>query len=216
MKKKVCIHPRRAVNAMKEFLTTACPDVYEALVYPSENEHPMPSSKDFNDAFEWLEALHNYEEKYGQVIKLPITPKMYKMKEKNFCVHPSDVFEDGDDTVRFGYNYELLFDQSYYGVLIVFQDMEERGKHMRGFSRITKCLLHELGHLATYEEVHEQFSEEEIDRMHKDNYLGNYGYIRLPDEYAATQWAIDWLKDPEHRKIAKAFEKKFWACFAAE
>ena len=41
----------------------------------------------------------------------------------------------------------------------------------------------------------------------------NYAYFTLPDETAATEWAINWLSDAENRKKAKAFEKKFFACF---
>jgi O-antigen/teichoic acid export membrane protein len=38
-------------------------------------------------------------------------------------------------------------------------------------------------------------------------------YFLLPDEMSATDWAVEWLQDAEHRRIAKAFEKKFFACF---
>lgn len=38
-------------------------------------------------------------------------------------------------------------------------------------------------------------------------------YYFLPDERAATEWAIEWLKNSENRKIAKKFEKEFFECF---
>ena len=41
----------------------------------------------------------------------------------------------------------------------------------------------------------------------------NFEYFKLPDEKAATDWAIEWLSHPENRRKAKEFEKKFFACF---
>ena len=48
---------------------------------------------------------------------------------------------------------------------------------------------------------------------YKDCVSLNNAYFQMPDETAATEWAIKWLSNPENRKIAKAFEKKFFACF---
>lgn len=219
MKKRICVNPRRAVNAMRDFLSIASPNLYETLVWPAEISGTRPKKEEFSDPLDWYSAIVDWELENGEMVKFPITPKVYKMKEENFCVHSSDLFEDGDDTVRFGYNYEALFDNSIHGTIVIIRDMEKREKYMRGFSRITKILLHEMGHLATHEEIYEKYSEEELEQLHNENHNnkgGNYGYIHLPDEYAATQWAIDWLKNPKNRKIAKAFEKKFWSCFVTE
>lgn len=42
----------------------------------------------------------------------------------------------------------------------------------------------------------------------------NVEYRKLPDEMMATNWAIEWLKDPAHRKLCKKFEAQFAAAEA--
>jgi hypothetical protein len=78
---------------------------------------------------------------------------------------------------------------------------------------VTLALLHELGHLSV--EFNEDYDRElalaEIKSLPREEI--NFAYFRLPDETAATDWAIEWLQIAENRKLAKAFEKKFFACF---
>ena len=94
---------------------------------------------------------------------------------------------------------------------------------LKGFSDVTLALLHELGHLETIDALHEdgysRFERMEnllyINDSGKGNFnLLNFMYFNMRDEKAATHWAIEWLSDPEHRKLAKKFEKQFFACFA--
>ena len=91
---------------------------------------------------------------------------------------------------------------------------------LKGFSDITISLLHELGHLETNDAVREYFpihtrylaikGAEAIASNYKEL---NFIYFDLPDEKAATEWAIEWLSDAENRKITKKFEKEFFKCF---
>ena len=77
-------------------------------------------------------------------------------------------------------------------------------------------LLHELGHF-TAQQKFEGYDRGKALAELREKFppaIINFEYFKLPDEKAATGWAINWLSDPEHRKIAKAFEKKFFACFA--
>jgi len=94
--------------------------------------------------------------------------------------------------------------------------------YARGFASVTLCLLHEMGHYYTVKEVlanNPQYNRgAEIFKIcckarlcENSNYEANRLYQQLPDEKAATDWALDWLADAEHRKIAKAFERKFFA-----
>ena len=69
----------------------------------------------------------------------------------------------------------------------------------RGFSNATISILHELGHYFTWYDFLEIEEEDEF-TCHFD----------LPSEVAATDWAIEWLQNPENRKVAKAFEKEFF------
>ena len=91
---------------------------------------------------------------------------------------------------------------------------------LKGFSDITISLLHELGHLETNDVVREFFPLEirtitmkGAETLAPTYKALNFIYFNLPDEKAATEWAIEWLSDPEHRKITKKFEKEFFKCF---
>lgn len=88
----------------------------------------------------------------------------------------------------------------------------------RGFADITLTLLHELGHNETFDLLPDSYDRLraviKIALKHKKNLDKCIDlYFNLPDEYLATQWAIDWLQDPEHQKIAKRFERKFFAAW---
>lgn len=91
---------------------------------------------------------------------------------------------------------------------------------IKGFANVTLALLHELGHLHTQDDVllsgyttqDKNRDCNEITETAKDLKDANQRYFLLKDEMTATMWAIDWLHNAENRKIAKAFEKKFFAC----
>lgn len=74
----------------------------------------------------------------------------------------------------------------------------------RGFADITLSILHEIGH---------HFNREIYifdTNMDVYNAAHDFDHFNLPCELAATNWAIEWLQDVEHRKIAKRFEKEFF------
>lgn len=91
---------------------------------------------------------------------------------------------------------------------------------LKGFATITITLLHELGHLHTqddvlalgYTEKERKAEWEKISKTIKDIIEANQYYYLMTDERTATMWAIDWLHNAENRRMAKAFEKKFFAC----
>ena len=74
----------------------------------------------------------------------------------------------------------------------------------QGFANVTISILHELGHWATRHEVDwdEYWAE-------ADNAFG-WDYFNLKAERMATDWAINWLSDPENRKTAKTFEHEYF------
>ena len=122
--------------------------------------------------------------------------------------------------LRFRYDRSLKNSPYYSDEFTRFVHKER--SYARGFSSITLCLLHEVGH---YQTVKQFFYENpkysrgaKILEIHCYARLqgnpqeeANRLYQQLPDEKMATEWALDWLADPEHRKIAKAFERKFFA-----
>lgn len=80
-------------------------------------------------------------------------------------------------------------------------DFVQRCPMARGFANVTITILHEVGH---------HFNREIA--IFADKLVGDCmdEHLHLPHEVAATEWAIQWLQDSEHRKIAKAFEKEFF------
>lgn len=95
------------------------------------------------------------------------------------------------------------------------RDFYTRCPASRGFADITLSLLHELGHNETLDDLPEDYDRvKELAKVYVEC-KGNVGkcvakYLTLPDEWLATQWAVDWLKNPENRKAAKRFERKFF------
>lgn len=206
MKKATLIHPRKLTRVMQEFLAQVME--IEELTRTVEYYTPDVFDKMMNG--EKIET--EYEEEY-------VTPKLRCKKGfNNFCVYSNEFFDDiANLVIKFEYDPNaLLSDRSRNykdGLGFVLADMGRRASYMKGFSQVVRILLHELGHVMTHEKVRANYTEGELMRLHRKT-RGNENYVRLPDEYAATQWAIDWLADPDHRKIARDFEKKFWACFA--
>ena len=139
-------------------------------------------------------------------------------------LHKSDCFQadvadtiENDEVQNIYYNLSELFAKSSK---IYRKFWTEKYPMLKGFSDITISLLHELGHIETNDRIRPSFSIDEreatIDSW--DNKTLSYKalnhlYFMLPDEKAATEWAVQWLSKSKNRKIAKKFEKKFFALF---
>ena len=89
---------------------------------------------------------------------------------------------------------------------------------LKEFEDITISLLHELGHLETNDEIRKEFpmwlrelAEIGLNGKYDSDKEKNYVYFTLPDEKAATEWAIDWLT--KNAAVAKEFEKEFLKCW---
>lgn len=92
--------------------------------------------------------------------------------------------------------------------------MTHRFPSAKGFSQVTRILLHEFGHHMTYNDVMRLYGgTSEMDKFYEAARGIQARYVRVPAEWVATQWGLDWLKSPEHRRLAKQFEKRFWSCF---
>lgn len=108
------------------------------------------------------------------------------------------------------YEEDILADRTFR------KDFVNRCPLARGFADITLTILHELGHMHSeqpfnYSEyIHAQIL---IGKTANNIVEANEMYFKIPNEENATNWAIEWLQDPENRKLAKAFEKEFFKCF---
>ena len=128
------------------------------------------------------------------------------------------MIEEYDDCYEIGTpNWKEVDYKNDYAGKCFRKDFVNRCPLARGFSDITISILHEIGHSQTidlippdYDRAFERLqtiifakSETELHQM----------YFALVDETLATNWAIEWLNNAENRKLAKAFEKSFFACF---
>ena len=84
------------------------------------------------------------------------------------------------------------------------KDFISRYKGGRGFANVTLSILHEIGHWFT------RFEIDWIEYFILQDQVSGIDYFALEAEQKATNWAINWLSDPEHRKIAKAFEINYF------
>ena len=97
------------------------------------------------------------------------------------------------------------------------KDFVKRCPMAKGFADVTLALLHEVGHQMTVKDIPTDYRRSvalrKIAINTSDPYKRCMKYFSLIDELLATNWAINWLKNAENRKLAKQFEKQFFACF---
>jgi len=134
-------------------------------------------------------------------------------KDGNFSVllyeHP-DLWEDG--TFYLNYCFDELSELTPFRRVWCTQY-----PMLKGFATITLALLHEVGHVETRKEMYDYtFGKRKDDMEELKENREILKYFLLPDERAATEWAINWLSNSENRKIAKKFEKEFFKCFKRE
>ena len=175
--------------------------------------------RDFINAVSDLEYILEADfdgEKYSNTIKAKRTVKL--VEGKHFSTFVCDpLWQDFEEHFVIFYNIDDLHN---YTMKDFRKDFVSRCPMGRGFANITLTLLHELGHQETNvgvwsikdrntaeAKLAERFENGEIDKHQLQD-----EYFRFPDEKMATDWAIEWLKDAEHRKMAKIFEKEFFKC----
>lgn len=86
------------------------------------------------------------------------------------------------------------------------KDFITRYNPARGFSNATLSILHEIGHEKTKWDGGCVFN----DCKQRKRVKTQKEYMMLESERRATDWAIQWLYDPNHRRLAKQFEKEFF------
>lgn len=194
MIRRKLLKPRKVVWIMRDFINDIHGLTYTDILIPSGLT-----------VKEMVEYLRSAEE-----IELPSRVKMVYLKEEGFGVLTS---EKEEQEFHFFYNLEQLHCK---GSRQFSQDIFSRCPMTRGFASITLTILHELGHMNAQQEFEGYDRETAIKELEKNfpKETINFEYFKLPDEKAATDWAIEWLSHPENRKKAKAFEKKFFDCFS--
>lgn len=195
MVKRELMKPRKVVWVMRDFINEIHNLTYTVCTVPTKREDETIE--------EFFARLENAEE-----IEIPSKVKMV-YREKGFAVCPDGV---GEEEFFFFYNLESLYSKGHFQFA---QDFFSRCPTGRGFASITLSILHEIGHLKTIQKFENYNRTEAIEELFKNFPMEiiNFEYFKLPDEKAATDWAIEWLSHPENRRKAKEFEKKFFECF---
>lgn len=199
----VLVHPRKVIWSMRDFLNQASPLMYTEMTFP-EHQETLTTE-------ELLKSI--------TFTKLPRRVRL--VKDTQFFA--KNMFENtGEDVPSdFIIGYDSSFKCNEKNDEFV-EDFILRCPIASEFAHITLSLLHELGHHVTYKEERDNY-----DRDFIISFIGGLAkeegipveqfnreiYFRLPDEMDATNWAISWLQNEENRKIAKAFEERFFACF---
>lgn len=127
-----------------------------------------------------------------------------------------DIRDEDDEIIVYVPNWKKADYNNDFGGKCFRKDFVKRCPLANGFSDVTISLLHEVGHTMTKDKLPKNYNrEKEYSRVNliQDKTAHAYAYFKMLDETLATDWAIEWLNDAENRKTAKAFEKKFWACF---
>lgn len=210
MNNRKCIHPRKVIKIMREFIDDISNFEYQETIIKFNNDKPF----DEMTTEEFLEAFYNAEEKTSfykrkcKIINLTGT-------DKSCCAYSYDLDEDERQYFRIGVNLDEFCVKSK-GHLQFTSNFISRCPSARGFAGITLSLLHELGHFETHFiefEGYNRLIELALLREQYPKEIINFAYFELPDEQAATDWAIKWLNNKENRKKAKSFEKAFFSCF---
>lgn len=211
-----CIHPIIAKRLITKFIEEIGQFTYEDVCFPSTF-----NAKDFD----WDDEdfnLRNYAKTFDTEI-------IVKNDKDNNCSVDLESGYSGmynPDYCKLIFTFEHLNgypigrkNEAYCGVR---DDMFSRCKTLKGFSHLTCSILHEVGHAKTKFDLSENFDRNEAMGENLTKALNNgascyefnrYYYAQMEDEFAATEWAINWISNPENRKIAKAFERKVFECF---
>ncbi len=192
-------HPRKLYKFINTFVEENI-----SIQYPIEYTYTV-NSNEYDENF-WNKLMNN------EIEKLPVFANITIHKGKKNCA--------STETEQVWLYFPDLMD---FGAKAVRDNAISRCKIFKGFSVLSFVLLHEIGHIATrYEDFEDkEYTKEEMEEIILDCFetssswksfhekFQSYHYMQ-PSEIAATDWAINFIKDPNNRKILKNFEKEFF------
>lgn len=106
--------------------------------------------------------------------------------------------------------YRLIAELEDSDIKLFRKDFVSRYSSARGFATITLVLAHEIGHIKTNSIYCPDKETENAEKQMREDAETQEEYMKIPSEYGATQWAIEWLHNAENRALAKRFEKDFF------
>lgn len=199
------IHPRKLYKFINTFVKENI-----SIQYPIECVYAI-GGKEYDENF-WDKLENNEIEKFPVFADISI----HKGHKNCACTETEQVWLYFPDLMNFG-------------AKAVRDNAISRCKIFRGFSALSFVLLHEIGHIATHYEDFEdkEYTEEEMEEITLDCFetsnnwkdfqkkFQSYHYNQ-PSEVAATDWAIEFIKDPNNRRKMKKFEREFFKLWNAK
>lgn len=165
----------------------------------------------------FIKANKAVKEFVREIVTYPIDINVYYFQNNSIDYGATgSVFEDDEIDIYIPHWCKANYKNDFGGKCFR-KDFVNRCPMAKGFSDVVISLLHEIGHTMTKDALPKNYNRELEERKARINAQNEYeihtNYFAMKDEMLATNWAIMWLCIPENRKLAKAFEKKFFACF---
>lgn len=181
--------------------------------YQTTPAHPGKVQRLMREFLEEISTLTYFDEDEEMELLRDIVLRKGK---DGFC---TEVLPEDESVIKIYYDFSDL-DPRNLSVRTFNKNVRTRAPFTRGISDVTIALLHELGHNITVYDLPKNFDRTgeilDIFASTKIPEIRYRMYCDLPDEWAATQWAIDWLSDAENRKRARAFERAFFKAWRGE
>lgn len=181
--------------------------------YQTTPAHPGKVQRLMREFLEEISTLTYFDEDEEMELLRDI---VLRKGEDGFC---TEVLPDDESVIKIYYDFSDL-DPRNLSVRIFNKNVRTRAPFTRGISDVTIALLHELGHNITVYDLPKNFDRTgeilDIFASTKIPEIRYRMYCDLPDELAATQWAIEWLSDEDNRKRVKKFEKDFFKAWRGE
>lgn len=141
-------------------------------------------------------------------VKINILPRTTEDYFVGACM-PTETKVCDHAELKVYYNLEALFGDE---ALAFYKYWLSKNAILENFSPITFIFLHELGHFATGDAIRETFPLfKRFFSLAFLEYAEKNAYYELPDEKAASEWAVSWLSEERNHPIAHAFEEKFFS-----
>ena len=182
--------------------------------YQTTPTHPRKIQRLMEQFLEDASTLTYFDDDLEMEVKRQVQIRKCK---SGFC---TDTDPEDESIVAIFYDFTDL-DQTKTSPHVFNQEVRASAPFTKGIADVTIALLHELGHNVVLSDLPSDY--------HRPTELyniivasrGNFAlrcqmYVHMEDEWAATQWAIDWLSDPENRRKARAFERAFFKAWRGE
>lgn len=221
MKKMTLVHPYKVRKVMREFLDTASDLEYCYCYWTGESLVKENGEIDF-DKFN--------RGKRKCIVEKAVEDNFYAWlgcEKENFVIgYNFDALMKHDSGFREDINERSPLTKGFADITLallhelghfetehkISKDFNKEVELEKGLNALTDFLVEKYGFEGKEDiALHCLFNQKFENMVTK--LVNQTIYFKLENERLATDWAIKWLENPENRKIAKKFEKAFFACF---